>query len=82
MVIAKGTITAAEFIMTVRNMKDLDNLTFTKEKIVIGGLLSSWGLISQKTEMNTFSHNQFQYESNSVIKESPYNHPKNPSDLK
>jgi acetolactate synthase-1/2/3 large subunit len=65
----------------IKNIEDLENLTFEKEKIIIDVLLPSGALITPKTEMNRFIHDQFPYESNSVIKELPFKYPKNPSDL-
>ena len=65
----------------IKNTKDLENLTFTKEKIIIDVLLPPGALITPKTEMNRFIHDQFPYESNSGIKELPFKYPKNPSDI-
>ena len=65
----------------IKNTKDLENLTFKKEKIIIDVLLPPGALITPKTEMNRFIHDQFPYESNSGIKELPFKYPKNPSDI-
>jgi acetolactate synthase-1/2/3 large subunit len=65
----------------IKSMKDLNNLAFTKEKVIIDVHLPPGALITPKTEMNRFIHDQFPYESNTVIKELPYKYPKNPSEL-
>jgi hypothetical protein len=62
-------------------MKELNGLAFTKEKTIIDVHLPPGALITPKTEMNRFIHDQFPYKSNTVIEELPFKYPKNPSDL-
>ena len=62
-------------------MEDLNRIAFLKEKVIIDVQLPPGALITPKTEMNRFIHDQFPYESNTVIEELPFKYPKNPSDI-
>jgi len=66
---------------SIKSMKELNGLAFAKEKIIIDVHLPPGALITPKTEMNRFIHDQFPYKSNTVIEELPFKYPKNPSDL-
>ena len=65
----------------IKSMKELNSLAIAKEKAIIDVHLPPGALITPKTEMNRFIHDQFPYESNTVIKELPFKYPKKPSDL-
>ena len=65
----------------IKSMEDLNRIAFLKEKVIIDVQLPPGALITPKTEMNRFIHDQFPYESNTVIEELPFKYPKNPSDI-
>lgn len=61
--------------------KDLDDIRFLKTAMIIDLHLPPDSLITPKTEMDRFIHDQFPYPSNSSIKMLPYAYPNNPSQL-
>jgi acetolactate synthase-1/2/3 large subunit len=60
---------------------ELDTFKFSSDFEIIDLQLPPNSLITPKTEMDRFIHDQFPYPSDNSISSLPYNYPKNPSNL-
>ena len=65
----------------ITNEKELDNLLFDENSMIIDLHLPPNALITPKTEMNRFIHDQFPYPFDNLISLLPYNYPLVPSEL-
>lgn len=65
----------------VRSIKEIEELSFSKGPMVIDMHLSPNSLITPKTEMNRFIHDQFPYIDDDSITQLPFNYPERPSGL-
>lgn len=67
--------------VVIKTIEDIANFDFTDKKIIIDMNILPGALITPKTEMNRFIHDQFPYTNNDAIKFLPYDYPKSPSQL-
>ena len=65
----------------ITNESDLDNLKFDSNATIIDLQLSPNALITPKTEMDRFIHDQFPYPIDDAVHLLPYDYPSNPSKL-
>jgi hypothetical protein len=65
----------------ITNESDLDNLKFDSNAAIIDLQLSPNALITPKTEMDRFIHDQFPYPIDDSVHSLPYDYPSNPSKL-
>jgi len=65
----------------ITNEFELDNLVFSEKVEIIDLQLSPNSLITPKTEMNRFIHDQFPYPKDNSTNLLPYDYPSNPSKL-
>lgn len=66
----------------IKSLQELDNFTFIEGTEVVNLELNENSLITPKTEMDRFIHDQFPYIEDGLISRLPYNYPKQPSQLK
>jgi acetolactate synthase-1/2/3 large subunit len=66
---------------SVQTIKEIEEIDFIDGPMVIDMLLSPNSLITPKTEMNRFIHDQFPYVNDGSISELPFIYPTRPSDL-
>jgi len=67
--------------IAVKTLEDIENLNLTNTKVIIDMHLIPGALITPKTEMDRFIHDQFPYTNSEVIKLLPYGYPEKPSQL-
>lgn len=65
----------------VQTIKEIEDVNFTDGPMVIDMHLPPNSLITPKTEMNRFIHDQFPYVNDGSISELPFEYPPRPSDL-
>jgi acetolactate synthase-1/2/3 large subunit len=65
----------------IKEINDIEKLSFTNNKMIIDMHIFTGALITPKTEMNRFIHDQFPYTNSNVIEQLPYQYPKTPSQL-
>ena len=65
----------------VESVKEIENLTIKNGPLVIDMHLPQNALITPKTEMDRFIHDQFPYIQDGKIQEIPFNYPDRPSEL-
>jgi acetolactate synthase-1/2/3 large subunit len=67
--------------LVVKDLKDIQNLDFTSKKIIIDMHIIAGALITPKTEMDRFIHDQFPYINDGSSDFLPYPYPEKPSQL-
>lgn len=67
--------------LQIKEWADIDSFDFKKGPIIIDLHHPSNSLITPKTEMNRFIHDQFPYIEDSLIENLPYKYPLHPSEL-
>jgi acetolactate synthase-1/2/3 large subunit len=67
--------------IAVKTLEDIENLNLTNTKVIIDMHLIPGALITPKTEMDRFIHDQFPYTNSEVIKLLPYGYPEKPSQM-
>lgn len=67
--------------VAVKSIKEIEELSFSKGPMVIDMHLSPNSLITPKTEMDRFIHDQFPYIQDDSISQLPFDYPKRPSGL-
>ena len=67
--------------LVVKDIKDIQNITFPNKKIIIDMHILGDALITPKTEMDRFIHDQFPYINDGTIGYLPYSYPEKPSQL-
>lgn len=67
--------------VAVTSIKEIEELSFIKGPMVIDMHLSPGSLITPKTEMNRFVHDQFPYIDDESISQLPFEYPERPSGL-
>jgi acetolactate synthase-1/2/3 large subunit len=65
----------------ITNESELDNLEFDSNAAIIDLQLSPNALITPKTEMDRFIHDQFPYQDDNLVHSLPYDYPSKPSKL-
>jgi len=66
---------------SVETLKEIEDLDFTDGPMVIDMLLPANSLITPKTEMNRFIHDQFPYIEDDSISRLPFSYPSRPNEL-
>ena len=68
--------------VAVKNLSEIDDLVISKEAMIIDMHLPPDSLISPKTEMDRFIHDQFPYIDDGLIARLQFDYPDRPSSLK
>lgn len=67
---------------SVSNMEELRSFQFSNKFEILNLTLNENSLITPKTEMDRFIHDQFPYLADGLIQRLPFNYPERPSELK
>ena len=67
--------------LKIRTLSEIDSINLEGGKIIIELQLPPGALITPKTEMNRFIHDQFPYTTKSLVDNLPFSYPSNPSNM-